>query len=52
LDIKGFMERKMGQEIDASPLGDEWAGYIVKITGYEMDLQHLSIGSITNNNQR
>jgi len=31
--LRGFMERKMGQEIDASPLGDEWAGYIVKITG-------------------
>jgi len=23
----------MGHEIDASSLGDEWAGYVLKITG-------------------
>jgi small subunit ribosomal protein S6e len=28
-----FYEKKIAQEVDASPLGDEWAGYILRITG-------------------
>ncbi|KAF4547085.1 40S ribosomal protein S6-B [Elsinoe fawcettii] len=31
--LRVFMERRMGQEVDASSLGDEWAGYVLKITG-------------------
>jgi len=28
-----FYEKKIAQEVDASPLGAEWAGYILRITG-------------------
>ncbi|KZV80670.1 ribosomal protein S6e [Exidia glandulosa HHB12029] len=28
-----FYEKKIAQEVDASPLGDEWSGYILRITG-------------------
>lgn len=28
-----FNERRMGQEVEADPLGDEWKGYILRITG-------------------
>jgi len=27
------MDKKMSQEVDADPLGDEWKGYRLKITG-------------------
>lgn len=31
--IVPFVEKRMGAEIDATPLGEEWKGYVVKITG-------------------
>ncbi|KKY22176.1 putative 40s ribosomal protein s6 [Phaeomoniella chlamydospora] len=31
--LRVFMEKKMGQEVPADSLGDEWKGYIVRITG-------------------
>jgi small subunit ribosomal protein S6e len=31
--LRVFMERRMGQEVSADSLGDEWKGYVVKITG-------------------
>jgi small subunit ribosomal protein S6e len=31
--LRVFMERRMGQEVQADSLGDEWKGYILKITG-------------------
>jgi len=31
--IRMFMDKKMSQEVDADPLGDEWKGYRLKITG-------------------
>ncbi|KAJ3663705.1 hypothetical protein Zmor_007934 [Zophobas morio] len=31
--LRIFYEKRLSQEIDASPLGDEWKGYILRITG-------------------
>jgi small subunit ribosomal protein S6e len=31
--VRCFYDKRMGQEADASPLGDEWKGYIVRVTG-------------------
>ncbi|GAB7337111.1 hypothetical protein MBLNU457_g2509t1 [Dothideomycetes sp. NU457] len=31
--LRIFMERRMGQEVPADSLGDEWKGYVLKITG-------------------
>ncbi|KAK4871512.1 hypothetical protein RN001_015636 [Aquatica leii] len=31
--IRIFYEKRMGAEIDADTLGDEWKGYVLKITG-------------------
>ena len=31
--VRPFYEKRMGQEVDASTLGDEWAGYVFRITG-------------------
>ncbi|KAJ8955482.1 hypothetical protein NQ318_003583 [Aromia moschata] len=31
--IRIFYEKRMGQEVEADTLGDEWKGYILKITG-------------------
>ena len=28
-----FIEKKMGQEVPADTLGDEWKGYVLRITG-------------------
>lgn len=28
-----FYDKRMGQEVDASTLGDEWKGYVLRITG-------------------
>jgi small subunit ribosomal protein S6e len=28
-----FYDRRMGQEVDGETLGDEWKGYIFKISG-------------------
>ncbi|KAK3857545.1 hypothetical protein Pcinc_036216 [Petrolisthes cinctipes] len=48
-----FNERRMGQEIEADPLGDEWKGYIVRITGGN-DKQGFPMkqGVLTNNRVR
>ncbi|EEZ98728.1 small ribosomal subunit protein eS6 [Tribolium castaneum] len=31
--LRIFYEKRMGQEIDASPLGEQWKGYILRISG-------------------
>merc|ERR1712002_1167381 len=31
--LRVFYEKRMGSEVDADSLGDEWKGYIVRITG-------------------
>jgi small subunit ribosomal protein S6e len=31
--LRVFMDRRMGQEVPADSLGDEWKGYVFKITG-------------------
>lgn len=31
--IRIFYEKRMGQEVDATTLGDEWKGYVLRITG-------------------
>lgn len=31
--VRIFYEKRMAQEVDASPLGDEWKGYVFRITG-------------------
>ncbi len=31
--LRVFMERRMGQEVPGDSLGDEWKGYIFRITG-------------------
>lgn len=31
--VRIFYEKRMGQEVEADPLGDEWKGYVLKIAG-------------------
>ena len=31
--VRPFYEKRMGQEVDAQTLGDEWAGYVFRISG-------------------
>jgi small subunit ribosomal protein S6e len=31
--LRIFMDKRMGNEVPADSLGDEWKGYIVRITG-------------------
>jgi len=31
--LRSFYDKRMAQEVDASPLGDEWKGYMFRITG-------------------
>merc|ERR1712039_794277 len=31
--VRPFYEKRMGQDVDASCLGDEWKGYTLRITG-------------------
>jgi small subunit ribosomal protein S6e len=31
--LRVFMDKRMGNEVPADSLGDEWKGYIVRITG-------------------
>ena len=33
MKVRFFYEKRMGQEVDASPLGDEWKGYVLRISG-------------------
>merc|ERR1712014_119664 len=33
IKVRPFYEKRMGQEVDAATLGDEWAGYVFRITG-------------------
>lgn len=51
--LRPFMDKRISQEVDASCLGDEWKGYIVKITGGN-DKQGFPMkqGILTNNRVR
>lgn len=31
--LRIFYDKRMGQEVEAAPLGDEWKGYVFRITG-------------------
>ncbi|CAG2119187.1 unnamed protein product, partial [Medioppia subpectinata] len=31
--VRIFYDKRMGQEVEADSLGDEWAGYVVRISG-------------------
>ena len=31
--VRPFYEKRMGMEVDAATLGDEWKGYVLRITG-------------------
>lgn len=31
--LRIFYEKRMGAEVEAEPLGDEWKGYVLKIAG-------------------
>ncbi len=31
--VRPFYEKRMGQDVDAATLGDEWKGYTLRITG-------------------
>lgn len=31
--VRIFNEKRMGQEVEADTLGDEWKGYVLRITG-------------------
>ena len=33
IQVRPFYEKRMGAEVDASTLGEEWNGYIFRITG-------------------
>lgn len=33
MKVRIFYEKRMGQEVDASSIGPEWKGYILKISG-------------------
>jgi len=33
IKVRPFYEKRMGQEVDAATLGEEWAGYVFRITG-------------------
>ena len=33
LKVRPFYEKRMGQDVDAATLGDEWKGYVLRITG-------------------
>ena len=33
LKVRPFYEKRMGMEVDAATLGDEWKGYVFRITG-------------------
>merc|ERR1712228_20667 len=51
--LRVFYEKRMGQEVGADTLGDEWKGYIVRITGGN-DKQGFPMkqGVLTNNRVR
>lgn len=33
LKVRAFYDKRMGQEVEADSLGDEWKGYVFRITG-------------------
>lgn len=33
LQVRPFYEKRMGQEVDGATLGDEWKGYLLRVTG-------------------
>eukprot|EP00054_Salpingoeca_dolichothecata_P037091 m.9684 g.9684 ORF g.9684 m.9684 type:complete len:261 (-) comp7242_c0_seq1:200-982(-) len=47
--VSSFFDKRMGQEVPADPLGDEWKGYVFRITGGN-DKQGFSMkqGVLTN----
>lgn len=51
--LRPFMDKRISQEVEASSLGDEWKGYIVRITGGN-DKQGFPMkqGILTNNRVR
>jgi len=51
--LRSFMDKRMSQEVDASCLGNEWKGYVVRISGGN-DKQGFPMkqGILTNNRVR
>merc|ERR1712055_275883 len=51
--VRVFYERRMGQEVEADSIGDEWKGYVVRISGGN-DKQGFPMkqGVLTNNRVR
>merc|ERR1712179_466666 len=45
--VRVFYEKRMGQEVEADSIGDEWKGYVVRIAGGNMKQ-----GVLTNNRVR
>ena len=41
LKVRPFYEKRMGQEMEADTLGDEFKGYVVRITGGWSEVQDL-----------
>jgi len=41
LKVRPFYEKRMGQEVDADTLGDEFKGYVVRITGGCQDIFYI-----------
>lgn len=33
MKVRAFYDKRMGQEVEADSLGDEWKGYIFRVTG-------------------
>ncbi|ELP87389.1 40S ribosomal protein S6, putative [Entamoeba invadens IP1] len=51
--FRGFLDKRIGQEVDASGLGDEFKGYILKVTGgSDKDGFPMMTGVATNNRVR
>jgi len=51
--LRSFMDKRISQEVDASCLGDEWKGYVVRVSGGN-DKQGFPMkqGILTNNRVR
>merc|ERR1712179_247907 len=45
--VRVFYEKRMGQEVEADSIGDEWKGYVVRMGGFPMKQ-----GVLTNNRVR
>ncbi|KAL7720663.1 40S ribosomal protein S6 [Entamoeba marina] len=52
-DVRAFIDKRVGQEVDASSLGEQFKGYILKITGgCDKDGFPMMLGVATNNRVR